>query len=120
MGSNDRLRRGTEGSSAHSAGYIRLPKQMPDASNVYHIFPIFSNRRDELQQYLSAHGIQTLIHYPIAPHRQECYPELHSLSLPISEQLHQEELSLPISPVMTWDEVEEVVKSIKSYLQRKS
>lgn len=106
---------GLETLSAHSAGYIRLPKQMPDASNVYHIFPIFSNRRDELQQYLSAHDIQTLIHYPIAPHRQECYSELHSLSLPISEQLHQEELSLPISPVVTWEEVEEVVKSIKSY-----
>ena len=106
---------GLETSSAHSAGYIRLPKQMPDASNVYHIFPIFSNRRDELQECLTNHGIQTLIHYPIAPHRQECYPELHSLSLPISEQLHQEELSLPISPVMTWDEVEEVVKSVKSY-----
>ena len=81
---------GLETLSVHSAGYIRLPKQMPDASNVYHIFPIFSNRRDELQQYLSAHDIQTLIHYPIAPHLQECYSELHSLSLPISEQLHQE------------------------------
>ena len=92
-----------------------MPKQMPDVSNVYHVFPIFSNRRDELQQYLAAQGIQTLIHYPIAPHLQECFPELHSLSLTISEQLHQEELSLPISPVMTWAEVEEVVKSIKSY-----
>ena len=106
---------GLETLSAHSAGYIRLPKQMPDASNVYHIFPSFCNRRDELKECLTNHGIQTLIHYPIAPHRQECYPELHSLSLPISEQLHQEELSLPISPVMTWDEVEEVVKSVKSY-----
>ncbi len=91
------------------------PSRCQMRSNVYHIFPIFSNRRDELQHYLSAQGIQTLIHYPIAPHLQECYSELHSLSLPISEQLHQEELSLPISPVVTWEEVEEVVKSIKSY-----
>ena len=93
-------------------GMIHLPRLMPDVSNVYHIFPIFCKKRDALQQYLAKHGIQTLIHYPIPPHKQECYPELSSLSLPVSEQLHAEELSLPISQVMTLDEAAEVVRTV--------
>ena len=52
---------------------ITLPKRLPDAENVYHQFPIFCERRDELQEYLKQQGIQTLIHYPIPPHKQECY-----------------------------------------------
>ncbi len=84
-------------------------------SSVYHIFPILSPHRDALQQYLSSHGIQTLIHYPIPPHRQECYPELHHLSLPITEQISAQELSLPMSPVLTDAEAEEVVKWINSF-----
>ncbi len=97
------------------SGMIRLPRLMPDVSNVYHIFPIFCKNRDALQQYLSKHGIQTLIHYPIPPHKQECYPELSSLSLPVSEQLHAEELSLPISQVMTLDEAAEVVRIVMEF-----
>ena len=98
-----------------SNAHVQLPVRLSNDNNVYHIFPILSDRRDELQQYLTEHGIQTLIHYPIPPHKQECYQEWASESYPISEQLHGEELSLPISPVMTMEEAEEVVKVINKF-----
>ena len=79
---------------------IKLPKRLPDANNVYHLFPILCEQRDELQKFLTEKGIQTLIHYPIPPHQQECYKEWNHMSLPITERIHQQELSLPISPVM--------------------
>ncbi len=98
--------------------HVRLPLKMDDANNVYHIFPILCDRRDELQQYLTAHGVQTLIHYPIPPHRQECYQdqEWASCSLPVTEQIHAQELSLPISPVMSMDEAAEVVRWVNAFL----
>ena len=94
---------------------IRLPFHLNDENNVYHIFPILTKRREELQQYLAAHGVQTLIHYPIPPHQQECYQEWVSESYPITERIHREELSLPISPVMTMEEAEEVVKIVNAF-----
>ncbi len=68
-----------------------------------------------MQQYLVDNGIQTIIHYPIPPHKQECYKEWNDLSFPITEQIHDEELSLPMSPVMTMEEVKEVVDTINVY-----
>ncbi len=94
---------------------IKLPKRLPDANNVYHLFPILCERRDELRQYLSENGVQTLIHYPIPPHQQECYKEWNHMSLPITERIHQQELSLPISPVLTMEEVEELVKKLNVF-----
>lgn len=94
---------------------IKLPKRLPDANNVYHLFPILSEKRDEMQKYLSENGVQTLIHYPIAPHQQECYKEWNHMSLPITEQIHQQELSLPISPVMEIEEFGKVVRIINSF-----
>jgi len=85
---------------------------------VFHLFTIRTSRRDELQKYLSEHGVQTLIHYPIPPHKQACYAEWKSLSLPITELIHAQELSLPISPVMTEAEVKQVVKVINLFLIR--
>lgn len=84
-------------------------------SHVWHIFIIRTKHRDKLQQYLTDNGIQTLIHYPIPPHRQLAYQKWNSLSFPITEQIHQEVLSLPMSPVMTNEEVKEVVKVINNY-----
>lgn len=81
-------------------------------ANVFHIFPIRCERRDELQKYLTDNGIQTLIHYPIPPHKQECYSEWNGLSFPVTEKIHREELSLPMSPTLTLEEylkVSEVV-----------
>lgn len=98
--------------------FVAVPSQKYEQislSSVYHIFPVLSLHRDALQQYLSSQGIQTLIHYPIPPHQQECYPELHHLSLPITEQICAQELSLPMSPVLTDAEVEEVVKRVNSF-----
>lgn len=100
---------------------ITLPVLLPDEQNVYHLFPIIvsNGRRDALHNYLQEHGVGTVCHYPIAPHRQECYAkeEWNSphLSLPITERLADEELSLPIGPTITVDEVDEVVRLINNF-----
>lgn len=94
---------------------ITLPNRLDDKNNVYHLFPVFCERRDDFQQYLKDNGIQTLIHYPIPPHKQECYKEWNGISLPITEQIHNQELSLPISPVLTLAEAGEVVRVINRY-----
>lgn len=79
---------------------IKLPTRLSDDNNVYHLFPVFCEKRDELQAYLAEKGVQTLIHYPVPPHKQECYKEWNSISLPITERIAKEELSLPISSVL--------------------
>ena len=95
---------------------ISMPRLLDDAQNVYHIFPILCAERDRLQQHLKEQGIQTLIHYPVPPHRQECYKEWASLHLPITEQIHNQELSLPVSPTLTIQEAQEIVQQINSFL----
>ena len=94
---------------------IKLPIRLNDDNNVYHIFPILCERRDELQQYLTDNGVQTLIHYPIPPHKQECYKEWNELSRPITEMIHEQELSLPIGPTITEDEVKYIVDKINLF-----
>lgn len=89
---------------------LELPLRLNDAQNVYHIFPVFCERRDELQTYLTENSVQTLIHYPIPPHKQRCYSEWNGMELPITEKIHREELSLPISPVLTMEEAKQVVE----------
>lgn len=91
---------------------IILPKVEDWDEHVFHIFPIRTKKRDALQNYLTEHGVQTIIHYPIPPHKQECYKEWNDRSYPITEQIAVEELSLPMSPVMTDEEVNEVVRII--------
>lgn len=95
--------------------HVTLPVRMDDENNVYHIFPILCDRRDAMQMYLKDKGIQTLIHYPIAPHKQECYKDWNNWSLPISELLHQQELSLPMHAVLTMEEAKQVVDAINSF-----
>ena len=94
---------------------IILPKRLADANNVYHIFPVFCDKRERLQQYLMEKGIQTQIHYPIPPHRQHCYAEWNGLHLPITEKIHQTELSLPISPVLSLEEERSVVRAVNAF-----
>ena len=94
---------------------MTLPARLEDAQNVYHLFPLFCEYRDELQEHLKQQGVQTLIHYPIPPHKQECYSQWNQLSLPVTEKIHSRELSLPISPVMTADEAHEVVRVINAF-----
>lgn len=111
---------------------IELPIRLPDENNVYHLFPILvapkspkgeANMRDRLHDYLAEKGIGTVIHYPIPPHMQECYQNHPSflggdggrLVLPITEFLASAELSLPISPCMTKEQVEWVVECVNKY-----
>lgn len=94
---------------------IDLPKVADWDAHVFHIFPILTNRRDELQQYLLENGIHSLIHYPIPPHKQACYQEYNSMNLPLTERISAEELSLPVSPVITMEEVRYVVDTINSW-----
>ncbi len=94
---------------------IVLPQYPKDFEHVWHLFVIRTVERDQLQQYLANNGIQTLIHYPIPPHKQECYRNWNNLSFPITEKIHSEVLSLPISPVMTDSEVKQVVELINAW-----
>ncbi len=94
---------------------IILPNVPDWGSHVFHVFPIRCEERDRLQKYLSSKEIQTLIHYPIPPHRQECYSHWNTLSLPITEKIHLEELSLPISPTLTENEVSFVIAALNSW-----
>jgi len=94
---------------------VILPERMCDQGNVYHLFPIFTPERDALQAFLRDKGIETLIHYPIPPHKQQCYVRFGHLDLPVTEQMAAQELSIPISPVMTFDEAEYVTQTINSW-----
>ena len=112
---------------------VELPERLPDAQNVYHLFPILvtservkeltnervSALRDRLHDYLEKKGIGTVIHYPIAPHKQECYAKeawnMPQLSLPITEMIADCELSLPISPCMTKEQVKYVVECVNAF-----
>ena len=103
---------------------------------VYHIFPVFCARRDELQQYLADNGVETQIHYPIPPHKQRCYNgqwtarpkdacyqrdarmfdvQLNHLSLPVTEQIHREELSIPCNQAMTDDDVSTIIRLLNQF-----
>lgn len=95
---------------------IALPKLPKDElTHVWHVFVVRCQQRDKLQQYLKDNNIQTLIHYPIPPHKQEAYKEWNNLSFPITEQIHNEVLSLPISPALTDEEVQTIVRVINQF-----
>ena len=95
---------------------ISLPVLLPDEQNVYHLFPVLCERRDELQQYLGMNGIQTVIHYPIPPHKQACYKEWNQFSFPKTEFIAGQELSLPISPTISMAEASLVSSTISCFL----
>ncbi|MFC6099516.1 DegT/DnrJ/EryC1/StrS family aminotransferase [Olivibacter domesticus] len=94
---------------------IVLPRVKNPMAHVWHLFVIRCAQRDELQTYLQNHHIQSLIHYPIPPHKQEAYKEWGNLSFPISEKIHEEVLSLPISQVLREEEVHEVIALINKF-----
>lgn len=94
---------------------IILPKSSDEEMHVWHLFVIRTKNREHLQNYLMKNGIQTLVHYPIPIHKQEAYKEWNNLSLPITEKIHREVLSLPISPIMTEGEIHSVVQVINDY-----
>lgn len=92
---------------------INIPRCNRDS--VYHIFPVLSPRRDDLRQYLADHDVQTEIHYPIPPHKQACYKEWNSLSLPVTEMIHAKELSIPCNQAMTNEEAERIVDLLNDF-----
>ncbi|MGM9810931.1 MAG: DegT/DnrJ/EryC1/StrS family aminotransferase [Paludibacteraceae bacterium] len=110
---------------------ISLPDLLPDEQNVYHLFPILvsgDGNRDRLHDYLESNGVGTVCHYPVAPHKQECYKDAEwniyntpspqvgaGNRLPITERLADEELSLPIGPTITMEEVNYVIKLINEF-----
>jgi dTDP-4-amino-4,6-dideoxygalactose transaminase len=95
---------------------IILPEQpIDEKEHVWHLFVVRTQNRNNFQKYLTENGIQTLVHYPIPPHKQQAYKNMNSLSFPISEKIHEEVLSLPISPVMTEEETDKIIEIVNSY-----
>jgi dTDP-4-amino-4,6-dideoxygalactose transaminase len=92
---------------------VVLPQVVAD--HVWHLFVVRCADRDRLQQHLAQHEIQTIIHYPVPPHQQTAYAAFKNLSLPITELIHREVLSLPISPVMTEEEVQTVTDAVNKF-----
>lgn len=92
---------------------IYIPQSERDC--VWHIFPVFCERRDELKQYLGSHGVETQIHYPIPPHMQHCYSRWNSISLPVTKRLSREELSLPCHQMMTDKDAEMIAEIINLF-----
>lgn len=94
---------------------ITLPVAGNREEHVFHIYPIFCAEREKLQQHLSENGVETLIHYPIPPHKQEALKEFNKHEYPITERIHREELSLPCNPTMSDCEVEKVIEAVSSF-----
>jgi dTDP-4-amino-4,6-dideoxygalactose transaminase len=92
---------------------IRIP--VVDRDCVWHIFPVFCEQRDRLQQYLLDHGVETQVHYPIPPHKQRCYPEWNGLSFPVTERIHREELSIPCNQIITKEEANCVADLLNTF-----
>lgn len=94
---------------------IVLPLWDLSRNHVFHLFVIRTKNRTELQEYLLQNGIQTVIHYPVPPHQQKALKEWNDLSFPVTEKIHDEVLSLPISPVLTIEEVNFIITVLNSY-----
>lgn len=94
---------------------LTLPSTDYCHRSVHHIFPVLCSERERLQQHLLNQGIQTMIHYPIPPHRQQCYADMGLMSLPITERIHREELSLPLNPTLQQEEIEQIIEAANSF-----
>lgn len=94
---------------------IQLPQWLDDENHAFHLFVIQTKERDRLQQYLAQHSIQSIIHYPKAPHKQDAYKEWNHLSLPVTEKIHQQVLSLPMDPTLSLSECEQIVTLLNKY-----
>ena len=94
-----------------------IKPQHPDdpKEHVWHLYVIRTERRDELQKYLQANGIGTLIHYPVPPHKQEAYSEWNHLTFPVTEKIHREVLSLPLYPAMKSEEIDRVISFVNNF-----
>lgn len=97
---------------------VSLPDRVPDEQNAYHLFPILvaGGKRDALRDYLEQNGVGTVIHYPIPPHKQECYREWNDMRFPITERIANEELSLPIGPSISLNEARFIIDLINGFM----
>ena len=95
--------------------YVCVPSESYWRESVFHIFPLMTSQRDRLQSYLKENGVQTDIHYPIPPHLQRAYSQWGRPSLPVTERIHREELSLPVAQVLTEEECKEVTRLINDF-----
>ncbi|MGK3196942.1 DegT/DnrJ/EryC1/StrS family aminotransferase [Enterobacter ludwigii] len=95
--------------------YLILPSTNDTAAHVWHLFVVRTNVRNDLQKFLANNGIQTMIHYPIPPHKQKAYPGLNNTSLPLTEKIHETVLSLPMDPSMDDHAVNEVIKFVNAF-----
>ena len=94
---------------------VILPEVATESAHVWHLFVVRSDVREQLQQWLTEQGIQTLIHYPIPPHKQQAYPQLQDYQLPLTEQIHQQVLSLPMDPTMSDEAVVKVIDAVNGF-----
>ncbi|ASU33645.1 DegT/DnrJ/EryC1/StrS family aminotransferase [Mucilaginibacter xinganensis] len=94
---------------------IKLPKIATQEQHVWHLFVVRTANREKLQQYLTEKGIQTVIHYPIPPHKQQAYKDWNDLRYPISEEIHREVLSIPLNFILTSEEVSYIIKTLNDY-----
>jgi dTDP-4-amino-4,6-dideoxygalactose transaminase len=95
--------------------YIQLPHVAQEEQHVWHLFVVRCSHRDALQQHLRAHGVQTQVHYPAPPHRQPAYAAMQHLQLPLTEQLHNEVLSLPMGPTLSDEAADKVIAACQSF-----
>ena len=94
---------------------VTLPNVIDELAHVWHMFVVRCEKREALQAYLTEQGIQTLIHYPVAPHKQQAYSQWNSLSLPFTEEIHQQVLSLPLDPTMSDESVAKVIAAVNGF-----
>ena len=98
-----------------------IPKRLyeKESENVVHVFPFLTEKRDELRDYLSEHRVQTVYHYPIPPHQQSCYPEWNHLSFPVTEQIAQQEISLPCNSTLKQEELDRIINLINRFFEER-
>ncbi|MGU5623150.1 DegT/DnrJ/EryC1/StrS family aminotransferase [Aeromonas caviae] len=94
---------------------VTLPNVIDELAHVWHLFVVRCEKREALQAYLAEKGIQTLIHYPVAPHKQQAYSQWNSISLPLTEEIHQQALSLPLDPTMSDESVAKVISAVNGF-----
>lgn len=94
---------------------LRLPSEEFVRNSVHHIFPVLCEQRDRLQEYLCEHGVETIIHYPIPPHQQPCYASWNTCRLPVAVQIHRQELSIPLHPLLTEEEITVIIHLLNNF-----
>lgn len=94
---------------------VTLPQVEVESAHVWHLFVVRTEVREQLQQWLTGRGVQTLIHYPIPPHQQQAYPQFRNFQLPVTEEIHQQVLSIPMDPTMSNDSVAKVIDAINGF-----